>query len=374
MAMQPAAKQRLLIVITKSNFGGAQRYVYDLARSLKDRYDIVVACGGEGLMKKRLEETDIKTISIPYLGKNINPFKDLLMFFWLGKLFRQIRPDVVHVNSSKIGGAGAFVGRLMGVPRIVFTAHAWAFNEERSSLSKAAIKFFHWLTVALSHRTIAVSEAVMRQMGHLPLMARRMTVVHLGLDSFEPLPRLEAQAKLGLKSPGLAIGTIAELHPVKGLEYALDAVRTLPFDYSYTIIGEGDLKSKLQSRINTEPSLKKHVSLAGFVADAARYASAFDVFLLPSLSEAFGYVLLEAGLCGTAVIGTAVGGIPEVIEDMRSGILIHARKPKEIARALQFLHDNPETRADLAKRLNDKVKTRFSLESMVEQTIAVYRA
>lgn len=370
--MESQKKRKLLILITKSNFGGAQRYVYDLSRSLKDRYEVVVACGGDGLMRKRIEETGIRTISIPYLGRDINPFKDILVFFWLANLIRKERPWVMHVNSSKIGGAGAFVGRIMGVQNIIFTAHAWAFNEDRGDIAKTTIAFFHWLTVVLAHRTIAVSNAVKHQISHLPFVGRKIQVVHLGLESFETLPRDEARSKLGIGTDDFAIGTIAELHPVKGLSYALEAVAELPFTCSYTIIGEGDLRGKLQDSINARPALKQRARLAGFVADAARYASAFDIFLLPSLSEAFGYVILEAGYSNVPVIATSVGGIPEIIEDMKSGILIHSKKPKEIRHSLEFLYSNKETRAELGKALNEKVRTEFSLFRMIEKTIAVY--
>ncbi len=367
------AKPKLLILITKSNFGGAQRYVYDLARSLKDRYELVVACGGEGLMKKRLGEAGIRTISIPFLGRNINIFKDAALYFWLAALFYRERPAVLHVNSSKVGGVGSFVGRIMGIKNIVFTAHAWAFNENRSALAKGAIMFFHWFTVVLAHRTIAVSEAVRKQMAHLPFMAKKISVVHLGLESFEPLPRTLARVQLGIPADKFAIGTIAELHPVKGLEYALEAVETLPFDCSYTIIGSGDLKENREQKINAKTILKIRAKLAGFVPDAARYLTAFDVFLLPSLSEAFGYVLLEAGYSNVPVIATAVGGIPEIIEDTKSGILIHSKNAREIANSLTFLQGDASMREKLAKGLHDKVCGEFSLDRMVAATVAIYQ-
>lgn len=365
--------EKVLILITKSNFGGAQRYVYDLARSLKSRYEVVVACGGEGLMKKRLGEAGIRTVSIPYLGKNINILKDIAVFFWLGALIHREKPTVLHVNSSKIGGAGSFVGRIMRVPHIIFTAHAWAFNENRGMPAKTAIKFFHWLTVILTHRTIAVSEAVRKQMIHLPWMAQKIEVVHLGLEKFEALSRADARAKLGIPADKFAIGTIAELHPIKGLEYALEALESLPFDCSYTIIGTGEFEETLKQRINAKTILKVRAKLAGFVPDAARYISAFDVFLLPSLSEAFGYVLLEAGYSNVPVIATSVGGIPEIIEDMKSGILIHAKSAKEIENSVGFLHESPAERAKLAQGLHEKVSREFSLEKMVEATVEVYK-
>ncbi len=370
--METPKKQKLLIVITKSNFGGAQRYVYDVARSLTDAYDVLVACGGEGLMKTRIEETGVRTVSIPYLGRDVNPFKDLLVFFWLIGLLRRERPQILHVNSSKIGGIGGFAGRIMRIPQIIFTAHAWAFNEDRSTLSRAAIAALHWLTVILSRRTIAVSAAVKKQMARFPFMDEKISVVHLGLEAFEPLSRAEARTTLGIESDTFAIGSIAELHPVKGLEFALEAIGGLSFECSYTIIGQGELKESLQTMIDANPLLKRRARLAGFVADASRYAAAFDAFLLPSLSEAFGYVILEAGYSRVPVIATSVGGIPEIIEDMKSGILIHSKSAKEIASSITFLFENKEARHDLGAALYDKISREFSLSKMVKETVAIY--
>ncbi|MBI5134485.1 MAG: glycosyltransferase [Candidatus Taylorbacteria bacterium] len=370
--METAARKKLLILITKSNFGGAQRYVFDLARSLKGRYDVTVALGGDGMLKAKLEEAGIRVVSIPYLAKSVNPLKDALVFFWLWKTLKRDRPDIVHVNSSKIGGAGAFVARMIGIDKVVFTAHAWAFNEDRSAIAKGLIAFLHWLTVMLSHKTIAVSGAVKRQISHLPFMDSKIEVVHLGLEPVEAFSRKDARKLLEIKEKEFAIGTIAELHPIKGLNYALESLSTAPFDFSYTIIGEGDARKSLEKTIAAAPKLAGRVRLAGFLPDAPKLLPAFDIFLLPSLSEAFGYVLLEAGHARLPVIASSVGGIPEIIEDMKSGILIHPKNPKEIERAIAHLYEDEVTRDNLAFTLMNKVKKEFSLQKMVEGTVAVY--
>ena len=370
--MEITKRKKLLILITKSNFGGAQRYVFDLARSLKGDYEITVALGGNGMLAAKLAEIGIRTVSIPYLGRNINLFKDALVLVWLWKFLKAEKPDVMHVNSSKIGGAGAFVGRLTKVPRIIFTAHAWAFNEDRNMFSKALIAFFHWLTVMLSHQTVAVSEAVKRQMSRFPFMEKKIKVVHLGLEPVSPFPRKDARKLLGLTDKEFSIGTIAELHPVKGLNYALQALSQAPFEFLYTIIGEGQARKDLEAQIADSSRLKERVKLAGFLPDAPRLLSAFDAFLLPSNSEAFGYVLLEAGFARLPVIATSVGGIPEIIEDMRSGILIHPKNPKEIERAISHVYRDEVIRDNLAFTLMNKVKKEFSLQKMIEETKGVY--
>jgi glycosyltransferase involved in cell wall biosynthesis len=370
--MADASRKKILIVITKSNFGGAQRYVLDLARSIAPTHDVLVACGGNGMLVERLKAEGIRTISLASLGRNVNPFKDLVAFLSLIKLILTERPNVLHLNSSKIGIMGAIAAFVSPRTKTVFTAHAWAFNEDRGPWAKLAIGTLHWLTVALCNNTIAVSQGVKDQMTHLPLMDKKIRVVHLGIDAFKPLSRDEARARLSIPKDAYAIGTIAELHPVKGLEYALEALKTLSFPSSYTIIGTGDLKGHLETIVAGDETLKKSVSLAGFIAEAWTLIPAFDVFLLPSLSEAFGYVLLEAGLARTPVIATSVGGIPEILQDMESGVLIHSKSAKEIASSLSFFHENREAVKKFGEALEARVKTEFSLARMVEKTLETY--
>ena len=110
-------KTRILYVITKSNFGGAQKYVYELATSLpKEAFDVSVALGGEGVLKDKLEQSGIETILIPNMQRDISFFKELKVFKFLYHLFNKKGYDIVHVNSAKAGGIGALAARLTGVP------------------------------------------------------------------------------------------------------------------------------------------------------------------------------------------------------------------------------------------------------------------
>lgn len=176
-------KKKILFVITKSNFGGAQRYVYDLARSLPSReFEVVVAFGGEGLLKEKLTQANIRTVPIEGLERDINLFNEFSVFSQLMKLFKEERPDVVHLNSSKIGGIGALAGRLARVPHIVFTAHGWAFNEERPWIERKIIAVLYWITLVLSHTTIAVSEQIKKQICCFPFVKHKMIIIHNGID------------------------------------------------------------------------------------------------------------------------------------------------------------------------------------------------
>ncbi len=356
-------KKKVLYVITKSNFGGAQRYVFDLATSLKNDCDVVVAFGGQGALAQKLADAGVRTISIPSLVRDVNPLLDIKTFFDLIQLFKKERPDVVHLNSSKIGALGAVAARIARVPRIVFTGHAWAFNEDRNWFSKYIILKIHWITVMCSHVTIAVSEQVKKDIGVLPFVKNRIQVLHNGIAPIDFKSREESQKTLKIQD-GFVIGTISELHKNKGLDYALQAFALFNKKHPEThfvIIGEGEERAYIEKLIKNL-NLESSVTLTGFVKDAAQYLKAFDIFTLTSRTEAFPYVILEAVSAGLPIVASDVGGIPEVVTS-EFGILTKPGDIQAITAALETVLTQPHHSPALSN---------FSLTDMVQKTKTLY--
>src|SRR3989338_7709209 len=105
---------KVLFVITKSNWGGAQRYVYDLATALlRENYEVAVAVGGQGLLAENLKMAGIRVVGIPHLERDVNFFKETLSTLYLWKIFKSEQPDIIHLNSSKVGGLGAIAARTL---------------------------------------------------------------------------------------------------------------------------------------------------------------------------------------------------------------------------------------------------------------------
>src|SRR5690606_1306505 len=105
--------KKILYVITKANWGGAQKYVFDLAcHSQKNGFDSLVAFGQGGKLQKKLTDHNVKTIKIENLDRDISIIKDFLVFLDLLKIFTKEKPDIIHLNSSKIGGLGALAGQI----------------------------------------------------------------------------------------------------------------------------------------------------------------------------------------------------------------------------------------------------------------------
>lgn len=378
--MSAPARKKVLFLITKSNWGGAQRYVYDLATHLdKSRYESVVALGGDGELATLLRHAGIRVITIEALQRDISLRHEWSFIKELYRILRYERPDVFHVNSSKAGGVGTLLGRLLRVPHIIFTAHGWAFNEDRPVWQRSLTKLLHWVTVLLSHRTIAVSQAIVRDM-NWPGAERRMKIIRPGRNIGVTYTRRESRDSLARQFPALTaytndtwLGIVAELHPIKRHHVLFSAlatiIKTYP-DVRLLVVGTGALKDALQDYIHTH-QLSEHIIMLGHVSDAARYLKAFDICVLPSKSESYGYVLHEAGLAEVAVIGSHVGGIPDIITHQKTGLLVPPDDTKRLVTALTTLLDNPELRRNLATNLKETLTPR-TVERMTQATAALY--
>lgn len=372
---------KILYVITKSNFGGAQRYVYELATGLpRENFEAEVALGGTGLLKTKLTEAGIPVHQIAGAARDISIFKEIQVLASLYQIFRKVKPDVVHLNSSKIGGLGAFAARLAGVKKIIFTNHGWAFKEQRPEWQTAIIKFLSWLTVFLSDITIVLSEREKNHASSWPLIKGKLKVIPNGLLPFELLSKEEALRKLVGDDMFLKIqeekirvlGTIAELTNNKGLIYAIDGLALLNDPRTiFIVIGEGEERKNLE-KAALENGISDQVFLVGSVTEARTYLSAFDFFILPSVKEGLPYAILEAGYAELPVIATHVGGIPEMITNMSEGFLISPRRPQEIKHALIYIENHPEDIKTLASNLKRKIETQYSFEGMLNSTKTLY--
>lgn len=372
----PATRPVVLYVITKATWGGAQRYVFDLIEgAVAAGYRPALAYGEPGLLAERAGEAGIPTHPVNGLGRDISFFGDVFAFLGLLRLFREIRPDIVHLNSSKAGAAGALAARIAGVPRIVFTAHGWAFTEERGKLARLAFAFIHYVTVLMTDVTIAVSAAVARKAERWPIARKRMRTVHLGIATFPALGRDEAREALAgfddtlrLVSSAVWVGTIAELHPNKGIDVGIDAWKKAGLAGAHwVVLGGGGEEAKLRRSARESAG----IHLLGFVPDAPQYLQAFDLFLLPSRTEALGYVLLEAGSLGIPALASNVGGIPEVVtEDV--GYLFPRGDAMRLAAMLKEFGKDPERFRAKGPAFKKRVLERFTLERMQQETFALY--
>lgn len=316
-------RTKILYLITKSNWGGAQRYVYDLATNLPESFEPVVASGGDGLLMKKLSEKSVRTISIPYLERDISLGKEISALSTLLRILKKEKPDILHINSSKAGGLGTLAGRIAGIKKIVFTVHGWPFLEKRNILARALIYTLSWLTALLSHTVIVVSEYDLRIAKKMPFVGQKTVRIYNGIET----PVLGSSAIIRDSFPnGVRItGTIGELNKNKNQIALIEQAKNKP-DMYVAIVGEGENKQLLVGKIS-EYGLSDRVKLFGFLS-ANEILKGFDTFALPSLKEGLPYVLLEAKAVGLPIVANRVGGVGEILDakDMSEFTLSHMMK------------------------------------------------
>ena len=369
-------KKKILYVITKGNFGGAQRYVFDLATNIsQEEFEPIVLFGEGDTLGIKLKEAGVRTIHISSLKRNIGVFSDIRAFFTLWNTFLKEKPQVIHLNSSKAGLLGGLAGRLSGVKHIIFTGHGWAFNEERRFFVKLLFLKLHWLTILFSHTTIAVSKRTADQISRLPFVKRKIKSIHNGIEQFTPITQIAARNVLAKEvSARIWIGTISELHKSKGIDYLLHAFAPLATTYAnaiLVIVGGGEEEGNLKE-IAHQLGIEDRVIFTGFIPDARMYLKAFDITTLTSRTEAFPYAILESGIAELPVVASWVGGIPEIITNKESGLLVDPARTEKLSSALEELIVRGELRSTLGLALHEHVITSFTLERMIKQTEALY--
>lgn len=381
--MEKLTDTKILFVITKSNLGGAQKYVLELARAAKNRGGLVtVAVGGTGEkdsnigpLGEQLKQNGIRAVFIKSLMRNMSAITDMRAFFEILTIIRKERPDVLHVTSSKAGGLGALAGRICRVKTIIFTSHGLTFDETwRPTHQKIAIKLLTWGTLVLAHQSIMISKDTYEKTRKFLWVHHKVHLIYNGVRQKPQVSKKDAREILSplMDTPrAIWVGGIGELHPNKNWILLIEAMTKLPKNVHCVIIGGGEQRELLQKSIN-ERGLQDRVLLKGFIQDASLLLSAYDVFVLPSSKEGLPYVLLEAGLSKCAVVCSNISGNTDIIRDAENGILIDQTKENLVA-AITRLIENPSERKRYGLALYETVTTKFAMCTMIDTTQELYR-
>lgn len=353
-------RTKILYLVTKATWGGAQRYVYDLATSVpQNEFEASVAYGTPGMLSLKLPATAVASHELASLGRDVALLSDIRGFLAILAMLRAQQPDIVHLNSSKAAALGALAARIAGIKKIIFTVHGWPFKESRNGLWRAFVRTASWLTAVLSHTVIVVSEHDIRIASRMPFIGRKTIHIPIGLGPQNFLLRDEAASALRISGDATRFVTVAELTANKGLRYALDALRILDrqgVHADYYLIGDGEQRGELAAHA-AALGLAERVRFLGYVDGAARYLKAFDVFVLPSVKEGMPYVLLEAAACGLPIVTTTAVDV---------NVPGARRVPPADAAALASALAEHSHVAGLGSNP-------YPLSAMVERTLSLYR-
>jgi glycosyltransferase involved in cell wall biosynthesis len=365
-------RPRLLILTVGFTTGGAEQLILTTAPRLqRDGFEVTVAClKGWGILGDELEGRGVRAVALGAKG-----VCDLRAFGRLLSILRRDRIQIVRGHLFWANVAARLVGRLASVPIVVTTHHD----------TDVWMRFYHrWierLTAPLSDAVTTCSEAVRRHaievFGLPPGLLRTLhNAIEIPEGGGDPRGRERVRRDLGASADDLLIGTLGRLvEPKKGLAVFLAAARLLARDFPrarFAIVGDGPARDSLEERAARE-GVSHCTTFAGLRRDVPDVMRAFDLFVQPSLWEGFGMTALEAMAVGTPVVASRVGGVPEVVVDGQTGLLVPPGDAQALAAACAQLLRNRDLAARLGRAGAERARARFGIERLVRDIEDLYR-
>lgn len=344
------------------------------------RYESALACAPGGALIELVQRHGMKVETFHSLVQPLQPVMDFKAILDLTRHLRRKPYHVVHTHNSKAGFIGRLSAKLARVPVIVHTVHGFAFHEQEPSWRRLLFRNLERLASHWCDRMIFISQplvdwALKEKIGS----SRRMTRIYSGIemDRFHPVSETEKnnlRGKWGLRAEDAVIGIVSKLWEGKGHDLLLRAfkeIREAKPHARLVIVGEGYLMESLKDLVR-QTGLSDAVIFTGFLEDVPQIIATFDVAVLPSYFEGMGRVLLEAMAMEKPIVGTAVGGIPDLIEQGVNGYLVTPGSEKELASALLKILDDKSLALNMGQAGRRKMTDRFSAESMVRSIQEVY--
>jgi glycosyltransferase involved in cell wall biosynthesis len=346
-------------------YGGPVQVVY-LMRGLRERgHESILLCPTGAAIAEKGRDLGLRVVTFAYRG---DPDPRLIGAAF--SLIRRERPDIVHLHSRRgadtLGGLAAWLAR---APAIVLTRriddppHWWLALRMRYGL--------------IYHGIVAISDAIRRVLTKSGVPTERITVVRSAIDA-GPY-RLESTrdsllSELGLDRSARIVGMVSQFIERKGHRHLLAAAPRIIERFPkavFMLCGKGPLEAWVASEVR-RLALGNHVIFAGFRDDIPRILAGLDLLVHPPDREGLGVAVLQAQAAGLPVVATRAGGIPEIIRDGESGLLVEPGDSGALAEAICTVLGDP----DLARRMGEcgraVVEHEFSVDAMVEGNLKVY--
>lgn len=367
---------RVVHIIKVTGIAGAEQHLIRLLTGLRIKQidaSIILLVEPRNLMDDYVHLLTRRDVPIERLV--IHHHADISLLWRLTSLLGRLKPDIVHTHLIHADLYGIPAARLAGVSLVFSSRH----NDD-AFRHRAPVKFVNRLLWRMVDMGIGISESITRfsiEVEDAP--PEKLHTIHYGLETdTQPLNRHQAHteiiAELGLPTGSTLIGMVCRLTEQKGVRYAIEAFAQIASEYSdahLLIAGKGPLQAELEALAS---SLPNRVHFLGWRGDVPSLMAAFDIFLMPSLWEGFGLVLLEAMAQQTPIIASGVSAIPEIVVDQETGLLVAPRDVKGLAKALKQLLEDKPLRQHMGLLGRDRLETHFDVQQMVDQTAALYES
>lgn len=368
---------RVVHIIKVTRISGAERHLLVLLKGLREKSvdaQLIILVEPDNPMNDMLSEAQANDIPIHRLV--IRRDYDVKIILQLRKILRALRSDIVHTHLIHADLFGLIASKLAGIPTIITSRHN-DDNFRYHPVLRRVSQVLWWFTdggIAISD---AIRDFTIRVEG---ASATKVDLVRYGLD-YHWIPDAEIQSarhtiyqELSLKHDVIIVGMVCRLVEQKGIIYALHAFKRIygKFPKAHLVIaGDGELAGELLSQ-SRMLGISDRVHWLGWRDDAQIIMASMDIFLMPSLWEGFGLVLLEAMSKRIPIIASRVSAIPEVIQDGITGLLITPRSADDLSTAIIRLLEDRSLRKHMGLVGEDRLEQEFSVNQMVDNTLAVY--
>jgi glycosyltransferase involved in cell wall biosynthesis len=301
---------------------------------------------------------------------------DLHAGWKLARVIKRLQPDVIHAHDPHGVAMAALALSLGAGSRGTSGAPAPALvASRRVDFHLKGNSFSQWKYRQVDC-FVAASRAIHEMLLHDGVPPDQVVTVHEGIDVDHVVaaPRVDVHAEYFLPHGAPVVGNVAALVPHKGQRHLIEAarlvVREIP-DARFVILGEGELRQHLEKQVH-DYHLEKHVLVPGFRTDVLGCMKSFDLFAMSSVTEGLGTSLLDAMACSLPIVATTAGGIPEIVDEGVTGVLVPPRDHQAMASQIARLLADEPLRRQMAAAGFERVRSRFTVERMVDETAAVY--
>ena len=366
---KPTCRIKIVHLVTSLEVGGAQHnMLLGLPRLDPERYEHTIV----SIMDRMQMERQFRDAGIGVHSLRLSRKTDLTAALRLRTLLKQIRPDILHTYLIHGNVLGRIVGRLAGVPTIIGSELTIG---QAGRVGRFATKLTNPLTDAVEVNSNTGGRAAAADLG---VPAGKIEVVLPGLDlsAFgDTDSRSTVRTVLGLNDIQHLVLYVGRLRTVKGVEYGINAFAQALSDHPnlhMALAGEGEQRHDLEN-LSKDLGVSEKITFLGARNDLANVLSAADSVLMPSLTEGFPRVAIEAMASSKPVIATRVGGIPEAIIHDESGILVESKDIDGMANAISQLVADPELQSRLGSAARQRVERHYSAESYVARLDEMYK-
>ena len=358
----------VLFLSTHLNSGGITSYLFTMAKGLIRRGNQVYVATGGGNMEKEFSSAGVKLLTLNIRTKSE---LDPRIYFALPLLARYIREnkiDLIHAQTRITQVMGVLLKSLTGKP-FVSTCHGFF----KTRLSRRLIPCW-------GDAVIAISKAVERHLRHdFKVAGEKVFLVESGIDLEEfvlvdDAAKKECRARFNLGDEPV-VGIVARLSDVKGQDILIEAMsKVVPHvrNAKLLLVGEGKMESVLRGQVQ-RLNLNDHVRFFSIVDKTCEMLSLFDVFAMPSRQEGLGLSIMEAQAMGLPVVASRVGGIPSLIEDGKTGVLVEPENPDELAEAIIKLFQDRARSKKIGMAGREFIREAFSADKMLDKVVQLYQ-